>query len=38
MFKSLIIILGIVAIAALTSCGVRGELELPEGEKRETVI
>lgn len=39
MFKSLLIILLIVFVAAITSgCGVTGKLKLPEGEQKETVF
>jgi predicted small lipoprotein YifL len=39
MFKSLLIILFIVFIAAITTgCGVTGALKLPEGETPETVF
>ena len=38
MLKTLILILAIVAFAALTSCGVKGDPELKEGEQRGTVF
>jgi predicted small lipoprotein YifL len=39
MFKSLLLILLIVFVAAITTgCGVTGKLELPPGEQPETVL
>jgi predicted small lipoprotein YifL len=39
MFKTLIILMLIVFIAAITSgCGVTGKLKLPEGQQKETVF
>lgn len=38
MIKTLLLLIAVVMLAALTSCGVKKELYLPEGQKRDTVF
>lgn len=38
MFKTLILLIAVVVLAALTSCGVKKDLYLPEGQQQKTMF